>query len=199
MSLNSKYWNQQYKNKKTGWDMGYPSPPLVSYIDQLKNKNIRVLVPGAGDAWEVEYLWENGFHQTYFLDYSIQAIQRFQNRFPEFPNQQIIEEDFFKHRGKYDLILEQTFFTSLLPDQRANYVQKMYELLEEGGKLVGVVFNHEFQLDSPPFGAKPKDYEKLLSPYFYLKVFETAYNSIKPRKGREHFLIAERKIKIFHQ
>lgn len=196
MELNQSYWNHQYQNDRTGWDMGYASPPLVEYIDQLEDKSMRILVPGAGNAWEVEYLWEKGFKQTYLLDFSKEAISNFRNRFPEFPKNQILEANFFNHQNQYHLILEQTFFTSLLPVQRENYVHKMYELLKEDGKLVGVVFNHEFHFKGPPFGAKPEIYRKLLEPLFHLKVFEPAYNSIKPRKGREHFLIAERKIKI---
>jgi len=196
MNLDQTYWNRQYQNNRTGWDMGYPSPPLVEYIDQLEDKNIRILVPGAGNAWEVEYLWKKGFKQTYLLDFSKEAINNFRKRFPKFPKNQILEENFFDHQNQYHLILEQTFFTSLLPAQRENYVHKMYELLEVGGKLVGVVFNHEFNFDAPPFGARPEVYRKLLESHFHLKKFETAYNSIKPRKGREHFLIAERKIKI---
>jgi thiopurine S-methyltransferase len=194
MIIDRKYWEDQYLQNKTGWDIGYASPPLVDYIDQLTDKNLKILIPGAGNAWEAEYLWNHGFQNTFMLDYSQNAIAGFKKRFPDFPEKHILEEDFFHHKDQYDLILEQTFFTSLLPVQREDYVNKMFELLKEKGKLVGVVFNHEFPFESPPFGANPNVYIKLFKPLFYLKVFETAYNSIKPRKSRENFIIAIRKI-----
>jgi hypothetical protein len=105
-----------------------------------------------------------------------------------------LEEDFFKHSGQYDLILEQTFLSGISPVQREDYVNKIKELLVKQGKLVGVVFNHEFSFEGPPFGAKPDTYEMLFNQYFDMQVFDPAYNSIKPRKGREHFIIAKRKI-----
>lgn len=194
MSLSAEYWNQQYQRNQIGWDMGYPSPPLVDYIDQLENKDLKILVPGAGNAWEVEYLWKKGFKNTMLLDFSKAAIQLFKHRVSDFPTENILEEDFFKHQGKYDLILEQTFFTSLVPDHREDYAFKMHELLQLKGKLAGLVFNHEFPFQGPPFGLAPQKFKDLLSPYFNFLVFQEAYNSIKPRKGREFFLIARRKI-----
>jgi len=196
MKFDKAFWDQQYVNNRTGWDIGHASPPLTDYIDQLKDKTIRILIPGAGNAWEVEYLWKKGFKNTFVLDYSIAAIERFKSRVPDFPSENIFVEDFFKHQSKYDLILEQTFLSSLFPVQREDYVNKMYELLNGGGKLAGVLFNHEFSFEGPPFGAYPDDYVQLLKPGFELKEFSVAYNSIKPRKGREHFIIAIRKINI---
>ena len=38
MKLNKNYWNNRYKKKETGWDVGYASTPLKNYIDQLENK-----------------------------------------------------------------------------------------------------------------------------------------------------------------
>lgn len=194
MKLDASYWEQQYQEHRIGWDMGYPSPPLVEYIKQLDDKSISILVPGAGNAWEVEYLWRNGFKNTHLLDFSSTAIQNFKNRVPDFPVEKIYEEDFFQHGFKYDLILEQTFYSSFLPKDRALYAKKMYDLLNDDGKLVGLLFNHKFSFQGPPFGSIPEEYLKLFQPLFDIKIFDTAYNSIKPRKAREHFMIAIRKI-----
>lgn len=194
MRFEKEFWNQQYLKSQTGWDIGYPSPPLVDYINQLNDKNLRILIPGAGNAWEIEYLWQKGYVNTFLLDYSTAAIEGFISRNPDFPADHIYNVDFFDHQEKYDLILEQTFLSSLFPHQREDYVKKMHELLLDQAKLVGVVFNHEFPFDGPPFGAYPASYISLLEPYFEMLVFEEAYNSIKPRKGNENFLIAKRKI-----
>ena len=50
------YWINRYKEERTGWDIGYPSTPLKEYIDQLQDKNLRILIPGAGNGYEAEYL-----------------------------------------------------------------------------------------------------------------------------------------------
>ncbi len=45
------YWTNRYKIESTGWDIGYASTPLKEYIDQLSDKTIRILIPGAGNAY----------------------------------------------------------------------------------------------------------------------------------------------------
>ena len=52
----------------TGWDIGGPSTPLVKYFDQLADKQRKILIPGAGNAYEAEYLWAQGFSNVHVLD-----------------------------------------------------------------------------------------------------------------------------------
>ncbi len=183
------YWDKFFKEGKTGWDIGYVSTPLKAYFDQLTDKSMRILIPGAGNGWEVEYLYKNGFTNTFMLDFSHEAIRSFTNRFHDFPQLQIIHEDFFKHEGVYDLIVEQTFFSSLPRRQRETYVQRCHALLKPGGKWVGLLFNHEFPFDYPPFGGSPEAYRELFENHFRFLHFTLAYNSIKPRKDRELFIL----------
>jgi len=187
------YWSHQYQHGRHGWNIGAVSTPLKNYFDQLVNKNIKILVPGAGFGWEAGYLFEKGFHQTFVLDFSQEAIAVFQNNFPEFPASNILLENYFAHDSVYDLIVEQTFFSSIPRDQRKVYAQKTHQLLRESGKLCGLLFNHEFDFEGPPFGGTSEEYQNLFAHLFDFKAFETSYNSIKPRSGRELFLLLEKK------
>ncbi len=187
------YWDTFYEKNKIGWDIGYVSTPLRKYFDQIKDNTLTILIPGAGNGYEVEYLYEKGFKNIFLLDYSKKAIKSFINRYPHFPENNIINENFFTHHGTYDLIIEQTFFSSIPKTMRNNYAKKTFELLKPDGKLVGLLFNHEFQSNNPPFGGSPEEYRKLFR-QFHFKTFETAYNSIKPRRGREIFFILEKKV-----
>jgi methyl halide transferase len=112
----------------------------------------------------------------------------FKKRAPHFPVENIIIEDFFEHNGKYDLIIEQTFFCAIFPSERKKYAERIYELLNSGGKLVGLLFNHEFDNKFPPYGGTKEEYLEYFNPFFQIKYFSTAYNSIKPRAGRELFI-----------
>lgn len=187
--FSSEYWEKQYIQEKARWDIGYVSTPLKTYFDQLENRDLRILVPGAGNAYEVEYLFNHGFQNTYLLDFSPRSISNFLSRCPNFPKDQIIRQDFFRHQGKYDLIVEQTFFSSIPRSNRGLYASKIDKLLNPGGKLVGLLFNHEFEFSNPPFGGSRKEYEDLFSSLFTINVMETAHNSIKPRANRELFLL----------
>lgn len=192
------YWSRRYKEESTGWDIGYPSTPIKEYIDQLVDKNIRILIPGAGNAYEAEYLIGKGFHNTYVMDISPLPLQNFIERNPDFPMSQLIEANFFEHIGKYDLIIEQTFFCSFEPtkENRKLYAKKMAELLNANGKLTGLWFEIpliEGNMDKRPFGGSIDEYKSYLSPYFDIKIFEKCYNSIKPRQDQELFGIFLRK------
>jgi len=197
MDFDSKYWDDRYLENNLGWDIGYISTPLKEYFDQLKIKSINILIPGAGNAYEAEYLWEKGFSNVFIIDWSQNAVKNFRERYPDFPEANIFSEDFFKHKGGYDLIIEQTFFSSILPSMRMDYSRKMFELLKPGGKLVGLLFNDALNTDKPPFGGNKEEYEKYFKPYFEFKVFKTAYNSIKPRAGRELFINLVKKYVLF--
>jgi len=193
VKLNKEYWEERYRQQLTGWDIGYVSTPVKTYIDQLEDKNIRILIPGAGNSYEAEYLYKNGFKNVYVIDIAKSPLQNFKTRYPLFPDEQLIEGDFFDLNMKFDLILEQTFFCALNPTARKEYAQKVYELLKKNGKIAGLLFNFPLTEEGPPFGGSKNEYLVYFEPLFKIKVFELCYNSIKPREGKELFFIFEKK------
>lgn len=188
MTFDKNYWHTKWKNKETGWDIGHVSTPLKEYIDQLKDKNIRILIPGSGSSYEGEYLFNKGFKNVFLLDYSDLPFTNLLKRCPAFPKNNLINQNFFEHLGSYDLIIEQTFFSAIHPNEREKYVLKMNELLIENGRLVGLLFAIKLGDDFPPFGGNKEEYSKLFSPYFNIKQLEIAHNSIAPRQGNEFFI-----------
>jgi len=192
-----KYWSQRYEENQTGWDIGFPSTPLKEYISQLENKELKILIPGAGNAYEAEYLFRKGFNNTYVLDISEEPFKSFRHRNPKVPESQLLCENFFEHEGQYDLIIEQTFFCSFPPteENRNAYAEKMHNLLADGGKLVGLWFDIPLtgDMEKRPFGGTREEYLDYLAPHFWTHTFETAYNSIEPREGDELFGIFEKK------
>ena len=192
-TIDKNYWEKRWENKQTGWDTGSITTPLKNYFDQLSNKNISILIPGCGNAYEAEYLFEQKFKYTYIIDIAPQALTSFSTRVPHFPASQLICDDFFNHKGQYDLIVEQTFFCALDPAQREAYIQKMYALLKPTGKLIGLLFNIPLNTEHPPFGGNKNEYEKQFSPYFNFKYFDLCYNSIKPRANNELFIVLEKR------
>ncbi len=186
------FWESLYEENSTGWNIGYPSTPIKTYIDQLKNKSLKILIPGAGNAYEAEYLHNKGFTNVWLIDLAKKPLKNFKKRVPDFPHTHLIQGDFFEHNSQYDIIIEQTFFCALDPILRNAYAEKMSQLLKSGGKLIGLLFNFELTSEGPPFGGSKKEYQKLFSNYFKIEVLEAAYNSIKPRSGREFFIIFEK-------
>jgi SAM-dependent methyltransferase len=190
--LDRDYWTNRYKNNTAKWDLGKPSTPIAEYIDQLTNKELKILIPGCGNSYEAEYLFEKGFTNVFLIDLSPEPLEQFKLRNPKFPQNQLIEGDFFDHHGSYDLILEQTFFCAINPSLRNKYTEKMSQLLKSGGKLVGLLFNCDFEKEGPPFGGDRTEYLPLFEPYFRIKTFDIALNSIPQRSNRELFIICSK-------
>ena len=108
--LNKDFWNNIYIESKIGLDVGVITTPVKEYFDQLNDKTIKILIPGCGNSYETEYLFENKFINTYVVDYSEQALSNFSKRVPSFSKSKLLSNDFFNVQGKFDLIIEQTFF-----------------------------------------------------------------------------------------
>ena len=190
--LTSDYWINKYRTNETGWDIGHISTPLKEYIDQLENKDLKILIPGCGNAYEAEYIFEKGFKNVFVIDFSPIALANLKKRVPTIPEEQLICDDFFNHKGKYDLIIEQTFFCAITPNLRSKYANHTYELLSANGKLVGLLFNDTLNDDKPPFGGNKEEYLNYFIPYFTINTMDTALNSILPRKGKELLLIFQK-------
>lgn len=192
-SFDKTYWKSRYKSNTIGWDLGNISNPIKGYVDQLTDKTLKILIPGAGHSYEAEYLWTLGFKNTYVLDIAKEPITNFLSRVPEFPKSNCLHLDFFDLDDSFDIIIEQTFFCALNPILRMAYVSKMCDLLSDNGKLLGLLFNFELTETGPPFGGNKRLYKKLFQKKFKIKTLETAYNSMTSRQDKELFFIFEKK------
>ncbi|MCC2547110.1 TPMT family class I SAM-dependent methyltransferase [Hymenobacter sp. BT175] len=197
LELNETYWRQRYAQGRTGWDTGAITPPLRDYFDQLGEPDSRrILIPGAGRAYEAEYLHHRGWPEVYVADVAPEALHDLQQRVPGFPAGHLLLADFFELPAEpsFDLIVEQTFFCALDPALRPTYARKCAELLRPGGTLMGLLFDTDFGPGAePPFGGTRDEYRAYFEPCFTFVHFETAHNSIPPRQGRELFICLRRK------
>ena len=185
--MNKDFWSSRYKEGNTGWDIGHISTPLKEYINQLNHKELKILIPGAGNSYEAEYLFNNGFREVYVCDIAEEPLKNLKERIPDFPEDQLLNKDFFELETSFDLILEQTFFCALPVNKRPDYAKQMHSILKPDGILAGLLFNFELKPDGPPFGGSKAEYLTYFSPYFKIDILEPCYNSIPPRQGNELF------------
>lgn len=181
-------WDKRYAEGYTGWDIGYVSDPLKAYFDQLVDRSIKILIPGGGNGYELEYLYQLGFKNVFVCDIARYPLDNIRDRLPDLPEEHLLHQDFFTLDDQYDLIIEQTFFCALDPKRRHDYAAKMSDLLLPNGKLVGVLFDIHFDKPGPPYGGDKDEYLNYFSPYFNIDIMDTCHNSIKPRSGNELFV-----------
>lgn len=193
-ALNKDYWNDRYLQQQTGWDIGTVATPLKTYFDQLTNKHLSILIPGCGNAHEAAYLLQQGFSNVTLVDIAPLATAAVEEKLRGYINNglQIITGDFFDLKTTFDLIIEQTFFCAIHPTFRPAYANQMFSLLAPKGKLVGLLFDRDFE-GGPPFGGSKLEYQQLFAPKFNICIMEKAYNSIAPRLGSELFVLMTKK------
>lgn len=195
MNLDKNYWQHRYSNQDTPWDAGAITTPLKVYFDQMTDLTTKILIPGCGNAYEAEYLHNKKFTNVYIADIASAPLLKFKANNPDFPENHVLQKDVFDLDESFDLIIEQTFFCALHPSERNKYARRMSNLLSENGKLLGLLFDIPLNENGPPYGGNKKLYEAILSPYFDKLDISPCYNSIKPREGKELFLIAQKPIK----
>ncbi|MEO9954869.1 SAM-dependent methyltransferase [Nonlabens sp.] len=193
MKHGKNYWEDRYKNNSTGWDLGHPSLPLTYIINNLLDKNSKILIPGAGNSYEAIYLIESGFTNVTVLDIASQPLESIKKQFELNNNIKTVQNDFFQHTGKYDLILEQTFFCALEPRFRESYIEKSHDLLTENGHVKGVLFDFDSQRTEPPYTGNKEEYIKLFENKFDIIEMNRCLTSEDSRKGKELLINMKKK------
>ncbi|GCD77017.1 MAG: methyltransferase domain-containing protein [Thermaurantimonas sp.] len=194
MKLDQAYWTERWLKGETGWDIGHPSPALIDFAVNHIPTDARILIPGAGNAYEAEELLHLGYSHVYVVDISEVPLRNLKKRFPDFPTNQLLHNDYFNLEGyQFDFILEQTFYCALNPSLRDNYVRKSYELLTSDGQMAGLLFDFPLTEAGPPFGGCYEEYLDRFSRYFEILTLEKTNKSIQPRMGKEFFFHVKKK------
>ncbi|HMP32599.1 MAG TPA: methyltransferase domain-containing protein, partial [Saprospiraceae bacterium] len=112
--MDTKYWDNKYKNQETPWDIGYASPAIIQYLTEINVDNKSILIPGAGNAYEAKWLLQHTIANVTVVDISPTVIEKLKIETNTYANRIKCElGNFFDHEGTYDLIIEQTFFCAI--------------------------------------------------------------------------------------
>ena len=185
--LDKAYWDSRYQSNNIGWDIGYVSPAIKNWFDTQENKDLHILIPGAGSGYEVSYAYQLGFKNIFYMDISSEALTLFKSKNTSFPENRILSTDFFNLNlsSYFDVIIEQTFFCAQSPTKRTKYVNKTHDLLKKKGQLIGLLFGINFQNDGPPFGGDIMEYQNLFEQKYEINKLQLCQTSIPERMGNE--------------
>lgn len=187
IKLDKAYWDSRYQSDNIGWDIGFVSPAIKNWFDIQENKDLHILIPGAGSGYEVSYAHKIGFKNVFYMDISSEAVALFKSKNKSFPENRILSSDFFDLNlsSHFDIIIEQTFFCAQSPSRRVKYVKKTHDLLRKKGQIVGLLFGINFQKNGPPFGGDIVQYQKLFESKYEIEKLQICKNSIPERAGNE--------------
>ena len=190
---NSSFWEEKYRNKTTGWDLGLASPPLASLLDLPEAPPPgRTAVLGCGRGYDAILFASRGFDVVGF-DFAPSAISA-STRLAEATslsaslNIEFLQRDIFdlaaEFPAEFDYAIEHTCFCAISPAKREAYIRMVHSILRPNGELIGVFYTCD-RRDGPPFGATPAEIEDYFAPYFEILSLAPATNSVPKRQGVE--------------
>jgi cyclopropane fatty-acyl-phospholipid synthase-like methyltransferase len=190
-------WQRHYDEGDLGWDLGQVAPPFIKLFESKIILPGKTLIPGCGRGHEVIYLAENGFEVT-AVDYSPGAVNHLKSTVQERNLKcEVLHLDFFgidsSHNGVYDLLIEQTFFCAISPEQRSSYVSTVARALKKGGMLAGLFYNTGEEEGGPPFNTTREDIKKYFSDSFEIRQLSKTEDSAEQRKNKEWLAILIKK------
>lgn len=183
------YWESCYNQDGFRYDSEKVIPSVIHLFSQpFIDKSVNILLPGAGHAYEAEYLYQQGFKNLYVLDFAKTPLAQFKQRVPSFPKSQVIEADFFnfseikQFKNFFDYLIEKAFFCAITPDLRQGYVESMHKLLKKNGVLCGVFINGESAKsiehpNHPPYGCQVDEYKRLFTDKFTITMMKAGKGS----------------------
>lgn len=205
-----KNWTEAWKEGKTGWDLGGPTPALSDLLENTPSdvslpSSGSGLVPGCGAGYDVVALAQAlpGVHVR-GMDLADVAKEKFESYLastsPAPENAGYLVGDFFGavengvlDAGSMDLIYDYTFLCAIEPEMRESWADTMASLLKPApeSRLVVLVFptSPKEGQNPPPHQITPDIVSSLLEPRgFTCEHIQPVPESITQsewRKGKE--------------
>ncbi len=189
-------WQKHYDEDDLKWDIGEVSPAIIRLWNENKLPQGKAIVPGCGQGHEVMFLAERGWQVT-GVDFAQGAVDLLSHTLEKKGIQgRVLRRNFFEldeeHSAQYDLLLEQTFFCAILPEDRQKYVATAGRILKPGGMLAGL-FYETGEEGGPPFNTTKENILENFSDKFVIEYLEKTPDSVERRADKELLALLRKK------
>lgn len=193
----AEFWEACYESEMDGWDIGGPTPVFERLATEIPKG--RICVIGCGRGYDAVTFAKAGFEVT-AIDFAKTAVLASrENARKEEVEMTVLREDFFdlpdELHDQFDYVLEYTCFCAISPERRFEYDRVIWQLLKPEGKLLGLFFPLDKNVDEggPPWGVNISELHALFSLHWNLESEEMPKESIEPRVDREVMMIWKKK------
>jgi SAM-dependent methyltransferase len=193
----AEFWEACYESEMDGWDIGGPTPVFERLATEIPKG--RICVIGCGRGYDAVTFAKAGFEVT-AIDFAKTAVLASrENARKEEVEMTVLREDFFdlpdELHDQFDYVLEYTCFCEISPERRFEYDRVIWQLLKPEGKLLGLFFPLDKNVDEggPPWGVNISELHALFGLHWNLESEEMPKESIEPRVDREVMMIWKKK------
>jgi len=193
----AEFWEACYESEMDGWDIGGPTPVFERLATKIPKG--RICVIGCGRGYDAVTFAKAGFEVT-AIDFAKTAVLASrENARKEEVEMTVLREDFFdlpdELHDQFDYVLEYTCFCAISPERRFEYDRVIWQLLKPEGKLLGLFFPLDKNVDEggPPWGVNISELHALFGLHWNLESEEMPKDSIEPRADREIMMIWKKK------
>ena len=181
----AEFWEACYESEMDGWDIGGPTPVFERLATEIPKG--RICVIGCGRGYDAVTFAKAGFEVT-AIDFAKTAVLASrENARKEEVEMTVLREDFFdlpdELHDQFDYVLEYTCFCAISPERRFEYDRVIWQLLKPEGKLLGLFFPLDKNVDEggPPWGVNISELHALFGLHWNLESEEMPKESIEPR------------------
>lgn len=169
------YWQNRWKEGRTGWDQGGIHPLFPDLFAAAKEAGLRdgakIVEPGCGRAHTAAMLARSGFDVTAF-DVSEDAIAAAQSLYADIPRLRLLVANLFdplpEWNDSFDAVYDRAVLCALPQEVRSKYVATCVRILKPGGLFMSLPFArlHIGDSEGPPFAIPENQFSELLTPGF---------------------------------
>jgi len=188
------FWEGLYASRSDRWELGGPTPPLVTHLHRSPPPRGRVAVPGCGRGHDARLLARRGY-AVWGFDFAGPAIEAARVLTAGMGTGITLEQrDVFTLAADYpdffDGVWEYTSFCAIDPARRPEYVEVMRSVLRRGGWLLACFFPVREGSGGPPFPVTREEIERLWTPAFEFEERYVPESSASGRQGLEWMVAA---------
>ena len=192
----SKFWEDIYIADDTGWDLSGPTPVFQQLSSDLIIGDLCII--GCGRGYDAIMFAKKGFSVT-AVDFAPSAILALKKMASESKVEvNTLELDIFslmpKYQHSFDYVIEQTCFCAIHPSRRKEYEIMVKGILKQNGKLVGLWFPLDKNINEggPPYGTSINEVKLVFNKGWKVVTEKFSKHSISPRKDREKLIIFQK-------
>jgi len=200
---NPVFWDELYREGRTPWDLGSPTPVFADLLQSGVLAPGRTLILGCGKGYDAALFSEHGFEVT-AVDFSLEALNHARRYVASCPRPvTFLHQNLFSLSPTYDLsfdyVVEYVTFCAVNPRNRQAFARTVANLLKPGGKLLGLFFPLDDRPGGPPFVVHWDEVIRVFGKHLVLMSSETPRRSVGPRKGKEMMTIWEKPLRAVPQ